>query len=67
MSKYPNLKGLLICAIAYFTIEFSSYSSINIFSKVIKDKGYGNLGFYGIAVLYLVFSFGNFLAPSVAG
>jgi hypothetical protein len=32
-----------------------------------KERGYGNLGFYGLAVLYVCLSLTSFIAPSIAG
>jgi hypothetical protein len=47
-------------------ILFSFCSAANVYSKLLKDNGYGDLGFYGLAILYLVFSATCFFAPSVA-
>ncbi len=63
----PNFKALLGLAFAFFMTLFSFFSAANVFSKLMKERGYGNLGFYGLAVLYVTLSVSSFAAPSIAG
>ena len=46
---------------------FAFFSAVNIYSKLLLDLGYGNLGFHGVGLLYFVFSLTSFAAPSVVG
>ena len=63
----PNFKALLAFSFGFFATMFSFFSAANIFSKLLKERGYGNLGFYGLAILYVTLSLSSFAAPSVAG
>ena len=67
MMQLPNFKALLGLSFGFFTTLFSFFSAANVFSKLMKERGYGNLGFYGLAVLYVALSLSSFAAPSVAG
>jgi hypothetical protein len=46
---------------------FAFFSAVNVYSKILEDKGYGDLGFYGIGTLYISLSLSCFAAPSVVG
>ena len=50
---------------AFFILFVPFTSSANIYSKLMRESGYGNLGFYGLSLLYASFSIGCFLAPSI--
>lgn len=63
---YPNFKLLLLYSSAFFVTLFAFFSGASIYSKILKEKGYGNLGFYGLAVLYVCLSISSLIAPSVA-
>jgi hypothetical protein len=60
-----NVKAILTLALGFLIMFVAFTSSANIYSKLMRDQGYGNLGFYGMALLYISFSIGCFLAPSV--
>lgn len=60
-----NIKAILTLAMAFFILFVAFTSSANIYSKLMRDIGYGNLGFYGLSLLYASFSIGCFLAPSI--
>jgi hypothetical protein len=62
----PNFKAMLLLSAGFFFMLFSFYSSVNVYSKVLKDNGHENLGFQGLAVMYLFFAVGCFLGPSIA-
>jgi hypothetical protein len=49
-----------------FVILWTFFSVATVSGKLIKEKGFGNLGFYGLTVLYLTFSCFCFVAPSAA-
>lgn len=61
-----NVKAILTLAMAFFVLFIAFTSSANIYSKLMRESGYGNLGFYGLSLLYASFSVGCFLAPSIA-
>lgn len=63
----PNMKGLLMLSFGFFITLFAFFSSANIYSKILKERGYGSLGFIGLAVLYISLSITSFFAPSIAG
>jgi hypothetical protein len=46
---------------------FAFFSAVNVYSKILEDKGYGDLGFYGIGTLYISLSLSCFAAPSIVG
>lgn len=60
-----NVKAIITLSLAFLIMFIAFSSSASIYSKIMRDRGYGNLGFYGMALLYLSFSIGCFLAPSV--
>jgi hypothetical protein len=65
-NSYPNLKTLILFASGFFVILWSFFSVATVSGKLIKDKGYGNLGFHGLTSLYLSFSCFCMFAPSIA-
>jgi hypothetical protein len=65
--NWPNIKGMLLLSFAFFITLFAFFSSANIYSKILRDRGYGSLGFIGLAVLYISLSITSFFAPSIAG
>ena len=67
VGNWPNIKGMLLLSFAFFITLFAFFSSANIYSKILQDRGYGSLGFIGLAVLYISMSTTSFIAPSIAG
>ncbi len=61
-----NLKHMVLLSAACFMLLFSFYSSVNVYSKLIKLNGHENLGFQGLSVMYLFFCVGCFIGPSIA-
>ncbi len=51
----------------FFVTLFAFFSSANVYSKILKERGYGNLGFIGMAVIYFCMALTSFVAPSIAG
>lgn len=45
---------------------FSFFSAASIYSKILKEKGFGSLGFYGLGILYCALSLTSIAAPSIA-
>ena len=41
----PNFKLMLLDSAAFFIMLFSFYSSVNVYSKLLKVNGHENLGF----------------------
>jgi hypothetical protein len=66
-SSWPNIKAMLMFSFGFFITLFAFFSSANVYSKILKERGYGNLGFIGLAVMYLFLSTTSFVAPSIAG
>lgn len=66
-NSWPNLKAVLILSFGFFINLFPFISSASIYSKILQDKGYGSLGFIGLAVLYLSVSITSIFAPSILG
>ena len=67
MLDYPNFKLLVLFSSGFFVTLFSFFSAASVYSKILNEKGYGSLGFYGLGVLYVLFSLTSFIAPSIAG
>lgn len=57
---------MLILSIAFFFLLFPFSSSVAIFSKLLREVGLGDLGFYSVGVVYFTYSIACFAAPSVA-
>lgn len=64
--EIPNFKVLLLQSVAYFFLLFAFYSSVNVYSKLLRENGHENLGFYSLAVMYIFFALGCLIAPSLA-
>ena len=64
--KYPNLKAMLLISAGFFFVLFAFSSAANVYSKLLRQNGHGDLGFYGLAIVYLVFGISCFGAPSIA-
>lgn len=65
-SGYPNFKHLLHFSFGFFVVMFAFFSAATVYSKILKDKGYGSLGFYGLGILYCAMSLTSLAAPSIA-
>jgi Ion channel regulatory protein UNC-93 len=65
-NSYPNFKVLILYSFGFFVTMFAFFSAASVYSKVLKEKGFGNLGFYGLAVLYVSLSMSSFVAPTIA-
>jgi Ion channel regulatory protein UNC-93 len=61
-----NLKAVLLLSIAFFIMFIAFMSSASIYSKLMRESGHGDMGFYGLALLYFSFSAGCFIAPSIS-
>ena len=58
--------GKLLILSCGFLILFSSYlTTSSLAGKVLKDYGFGHLGFYSLALMQFVFAFGCFLATPI--
>ena len=65
-SNYPNLRGVMVLSLSFFVMFLAFFSAVSIFSKILKESGFKNLGFYSVATLYLFFSCGCLIAPTLA-
>jgi len=61
-----NARHMILLSAACFILLFSFYSSVNVYSKLLKNNGHENLGFQGLSIMYAFFSVGCFLGPSIA-
>ena len=64
--NYTNLKGVLWLSICFFVLMWGYFSAISVYSKVMKDNGYDNMGFYSAAIIYSTFALGCLVAPAIA-
>ena len=58
-----NQDKVIHISFAYLILTTAYNPSLNFASKIIKDFGYENLGFYSVALLYLASSISSLLAP----
>ncbi len=66
VGKYPNLRETILLSFGFFLVLYAFISASSVYSKLLRDNGHGDLGFYGLAILYGVFSISCIFAPSVA-
>lgn len=63
--KHVNFDRVNMISIR-FLLLFSAYSSAaNLAVKAMQDCGFESLGFYSMAVLYLVFSIASFFSTAI--
>ena len=60
-----NIRAIMTLSASFFILFVAFSSSANIYSKLMRELGYGNLGFYGLSLLYATYCIGCFLAPSI--
>lgn len=61
----PNFGKLMVLSVG-FMLMFSVFNTAqNLASNVLKDLGFGNMGFYSLAFLYLTFSLSCFVASAI--
>lgn len=63
--KYRNLSNATFFSLGTLVLFTSYNSSLNIQSQVMIDDGFGDLGFYSIAVLYLCTAFGSLFSTAI--
>jgi hypothetical protein len=63
--KYQNINGVILLSIAFYILFFGFDSTSNIASKGLRVNGFHNLGFYSLALLYIVFAAASLVASSV--
>jgi Ion channel regulatory protein UNC-93 len=63
--RYPNIKAVGILSASFFMLFMAFFSSANSASKVLKDCGFANLGFYSLSMLYLNFGLSSLWTPLV--
>jgi len=63
--KYNNLGKVTVISLGFFVLFTAFNSASNLSSKAMQDDGLGDLGFYSLGALYLVFGLTSFLAPWV--
>ena len=60
-----NCGKLLILSIGFLLLFSVFLTSQNLAAEVLDSLGFGNLGFYSLAVLYFVFAFSCFIATPI--
>jgi len=60
-----NLDKLLILSVGFQLLFCVFNTAQNLASQVLDDLGFGNMGFYSLAVLYFAFSFSCFVATPI--
>jgi hypothetical protein len=63
--RYPNIRAIGILSGSFFTLFMAFFSSANSASKVLRDCGFANLGFYSLSMLYLNFGLSSLWTPIV--
>ncbi|CDW76745.1 major facilitator superfamily protein [Stylonychia lemnae] len=64
-SNYPNLKAVLYLSGGFFLQFVAVTSAISVVSTTLRECGFKNLGFYSLAVNYLVFGLCSLVAPPI--
>ena len=49
----------------FFILMFANFSTVSIYSKVLREIGHENLGFYSLAILYTTSAFSNLVIPYI--
>ena len=65
LRKYPNLDRVTILSFAFLLLFTAFNSADNLAAKILREDGYSSLGFYSMALLYLVFAVTGFFSKSL--
>ena len=60
-----NLDRILVLAFGCLIMFSAINTTQNMLSKILKDSGFGNLGFYSLGLYYLAFGFAGFLSSPI--
>ena len=60
-----NFDRLLVISFGFFFLFSAFFTASSLGAKVLADNQFGNLGFYSMGFLYLVFAFACFSATSI--
>ena len=63
--KLVNLDRVTIISIGFTLLFIAFNSAANLSAQTMSNLGYGGLGFYTMAVLYLVFAFTSFFSTAI--
>ena len=66
-NEWQNLRATIMLSLGFFITLFAFFSSANVYSKILLERGYGSLGFIGLGVLYFSMGITSIFAPSLAG
>lgn len=58
---------MMMLSASFFIMLFSFYSAVSVYSVLLRENGHENLGYQGLAIMYMAFALGCFIAPSIAG
>ena len=64
---YTNIDRVLIISIGFLLLFIAFNSAANLSASAMKTDNLGELGFYSMAVLYLVFAFASFFSSAIVG
>jgi hypothetical protein len=62
-SKQPNLDRVTVISVGFLFLFIAFNSAANISTQALSNNGFGDLGFYTMATLYLAFSLSSFFSP----
>ena len=62
---YLNCGRVIFIGVGYFLLCTAISGQQNIISKVFKDDGFGNLGFYALGAMYAVFGVSSFVSAPI--
>eukprot|EP00347_Sterkiella_histriomuscorum_P014941 403358919 len=64
-SKYQNLDRITIISLGFFFLFVAFNSAANLSAQIMNNDGFEGLGFYTMAMLYLIFAFCSFLSAAI--
>jgi MFS family permease len=65
MGRYQNLAQLSYISACILVLYTAFNSSTNLQSEILDDDGYGNLGYYVLAVMYFFMGLGSIISTAV--
>ena len=61
----PNFDRLLVLSFGFFILFTSFELASSLSGHIMRENGFGNIGFYALAIRYLVFGFSSFFTLSI--
>lgn len=63
--KHVNFDRVNMISLRFLLLFSAYFSAANLAVKTMQDAGFENLGFYSMAILYLVFSISCFFSTAI--